>query len=83
MLPGVKDEMCFHRDTARGFGSISARNTLRTKAPTEGTENTYRDFKNSQEALMQSETCTCRIQTVRRVHDMCNRELVSELVYNC
>ena len=58
--------MCFHRDTARGSGLIRARNTLRTKAPTEGTENTYRDVKNSQEALMQSEPCTCRIQTVRR-----------------
>ena len=67
MLPGVnKDEMCFHRDTARGFGSTSARDTLQAKAPTEGTENTYRDLKNSQEALMQSDPCTCRIQTVRR-----------------
>ena len=42
-----KDGMCFHRDTARGFGSISARNTLRAKAPTEGTENTCRDFTRS------------------------------------
>ena len=42
-----KDEMCFHRDTTRGFGSISVRYTLRAKAPTEGTENTYRDFTRS------------------------------------
>ena len=75
-----KDEICFHRDTTRGFGSISARNTLRAQAPTEGTENTYRDFtrsnKTSQEALMQSEPCTCRIQNCpswSSGQDTCNR----------
>ena len=41
-----KDEMFPQRHRER-IGSISVRNTLRAKAPTEGTENTYRDFTRS------------------------------------
>ena len=35
--------MCFHRDTTRGFASISVHYTLRATAPTEGTENTSQE----------------------------------------
>ena len=58
--------MCFHRDTTRVFGSISVHCTLRATAPTEGTENTYRDFtRNNKKRLCMSEPCTYRIQSVR------------------
>ena len=43
--------MSFHRDTTRGFGSISVHYTLRATAPNEGTQNTYRDFTWSNKSL--------------------------------
>ena len=55
-----KDEMCFHRDTASATH-------CEQKAPTEGTENTYRDLTRwNKKRWCMSEPCTCRIQTVRR-----------------
>ena len=50
---------------ARHIPTVVQHNSHSKKAPTEGT-NTHRDLKISQEALLQSEPCTCRIQTVRR-----------------
>ena len=80
-----KDEMCFHRDTARGFGSISVRNTLRAKAPTEGTENTCGDFKftRSADAAWAFHVSPSNCASWSSCQDTCNKEPMSELVYNC
>ena len=51
------DEMCFHRDTTRAFVSISVHYTLRATAPTEGTQNTYRDFTRNNKKRLWSVRC--------------------------
>ena len=67
MLPGVTRMKGVSTETPREASDRSVRAThCEQRLQLREQKNTYRDFKNSQDALMQSEPCTCRIQTVRR-----------------